>query len=420
MAEATSTTAPTAVAPTPTAAANQSLGSIVKSPSYLKLLLLSISFLLLFIGFMAAQNFQTTMSSSDGGNVGANALAILYAVFMVSTFFSTTVVQKVGLKKSLIIASLSYVLFCAYNLYPKPWFAYLASALDGLCAAVLWTAQGTFVTKCVTEYSLTNPGSPSGLFNGTFFCLFQNSQFIGNLLVAILFQAKTDSTTVFVVLTLICASGTCVMLFLKEPILPETESSVAPAKFDWANFRMFKDRKFQLITFIILFSGIQCGFIFGSLPALVPDILLRFYVLATMGFSDMVSSLSLGTLSDRLGRMPIIIAGAIAGTMAFILVIAAGSSTPVQFVVAILLGISDAVVNTQPYAVLGLYFEENPTPAFANFRLLQSMGITISFLYFPYTSFGGQAAINLAFLAMSLVSIVYLHKFVKSIEKPSS
>eukprot|EP00475_Leptophrys_vorax_P046049 TRINITY_DN9746_c0_g1_i1.p1 TRINITY_DN9746_c0_g1~~TRINITY_DN9746_c0_g1_i1.p1 ORF type:complete len:440 (-),score=126.85 TRINITY_DN9746_c0_g1_i1:27-1346(-) len=408
----------TADVPIPTTAVLE----IVKSSSYRKLLLLSISFLLLFMGFFAAQNFQTTMPSGngDGAKVGATALAILYAVFMMSTFVSTNVVQKVGLKRSLIFASLGYVLFCAYNLYPTPTFAYIAAAFDGFCSATLWTAQGAFATMCISEYNLINGGSPSGLFNGTFFSFFQSAQFLGNLLVALLFQAKVANSTVFLVLTLVCFSGTLFMFFIQEPQLEDKSDAgmqFGQKGFDWSNFKMFKDRKFQLMVAIIFFSGIECGFLFGALPALVPDILLRFYVLAVMGISDMLASLSLGTLSDRIGRIPVLMIGLTSGTIAFIVVMACSSSptTGLYFAVAILLGISDAVMNTQPYAILGLYFEENPTPAFANFRLLQSFGITVSFIYFPFVTFTGQALINLVFLWFGVLSVLYLHKFIQNV-----
>jgi len=61
----------------------------------------------------------------------------------------------------LVTAGLVYVLFLAGFLNVHQWFLYATSALLGLAAAVLWTAQGKYLTLNSTPQSA---GRHSSLF----------------------------------------------------------------------------------------------------------------------------------------------------------------------------------------------------------------------------------------------------------------
>lgn len=120
----------------------------------------------------------------------------------VSNLVSAQAVRRLGLRRSLFLGSLTYVAFVTANAFYRPWFVYLSSALLGFGAALLWTAQGSFVVRCSRADDHLNrkvPGSSLGKFNGVFFALFQANQFLGNALVAIMFNYNESPATIFTV-----------------------------------------------------------------------------------------------------------------------------------------------------------------------------------------------------------------------------
>lgn len=74
------------------------------------------------------------------------ALAIVYAVYACSTWIAPPIVIILGPKKSLILSATFYLTWVASFLFPRDWLLYLTSAFNGLAAAVLWTAQGSYLS----------------------------------------------------------------------------------------------------------------------------------------------------------------------------------------------------------------------------------------------------------------------------------
>jgi len=84
--------------------------------------------------------------------------------------------------------------------------------------------------------------------------------------------------------------------------------------------------------------------------------------------------------------------------------------------VLFLFGLADAIWNTQPYAILGSFYEQDPAAAFANFKLFQSGSIAAAFFYYPYISKANQAVICEVAMLVGVVFLAILHNFVKSID----
>jgi MFS family permease len=66
----------------------------------------------------------------------------------------------------------------------------------------------------------------------------------------------------------------------------------------------------------------------------------------------------MGRLSDKVGKKPVLIIATIAGLISYILtlgVIVELKKVYIFFVIAVLMGISDAGYNTQLYSVIGLF-----------------------------------------------------------------
>lgn len=52
-------------------------------------------------------------------------------------------------------------LFMISFLWPKTWLLYTVSGVLGLCAAIIWTAQGSFLSRCSEESTISRN---SGIF----------------------------------------------------------------------------------------------------------------------------------------------------------------------------------------------------------------------------------------------------------------
>nr|VZI02272.1 unnamed protein product [Spirometra erinaceieuropaei] len=111
--------------------------------------------------------------------------------------------------------SLAYVIFLASFFKPITWIIYCSSIILGVGAAVLWTAQGVFITNCSKTDELHRNF-------GVFWMLFQFSGVIGNLY-TYLHLSNVESITadvripMYAVLTTVCALGSLVLLLLPQP-----------------------------------------------------------------------------------------------------------------------------------------------------------------------------------------------------------
>lgn len=82
--------------------------------------ILAVSFLLVFTAFQTCQNFSSKVLSDYGFNsVGSTCLAVLYLVFSIASFFSKSIVTKIGSTKlSMTIGAMCYSFWIVCFLLP--------------------------------------------------------------------------------------------------------------------------------------------------------------------------------------------------------------------------------------------------------------------------------------------------------------
>lgn len=365
------------------------------SPSVRNGIHLGLSFCCIFMAFSVSQNFQT---SSDHKKQGANALGILYACFTLANFVSSFIVSSLGSKMCLILGSFTYVLFVAANIVYVELLLYLSSGLLGLGASVLWTAQGAYISNCsaLHEQQLGLPTSSTlGFFNGLFFSIFQVNQLLGNLLAAALFKADVSTGTIFIVMTAICAVGALTLLFLNDPAKAISASAAAastnnslpslspsssmsyessgirentansPSELHYIvavpapylkrskcaqflsvfdSLRLLMEPRMLVLIPIMVYSGLSQSYIFGSFPPLIIDKATKFFVLAAIGAVDALASVAMGKLSDRSGRVIVLVIGFVTSGSAILFLMnwsVDQDAVYVFFLVGIVMGISD-------------------------------------------------------------------------------
>ncbi len=78
------------------------------------------SWILLFTAFQSIANLQSSLNSDSG--LGTASLSTIYvALILGSIFLPTTMMEKLGIKWTIVICQFTYILYIAANLYAKYW-----------------------------------------------------------------------------------------------------------------------------------------------------------------------------------------------------------------------------------------------------------------------------------------------------------
>jgi len=113
-----------------------------------------------FVCFMCPGLFNALNGLGAGGQVdsttSANSNATLYATFAFAAFFAGSINNQLGSRLTLLLGSTGYALYVgsylAMNIHPNAGgFVIAAGAILGICAGLLWTAQGSLMMAYPTE-----------------------------------------------------------------------------------------------------------------------------------------------------------------------------------------------------------------------------------------------------------------------------
>lgn len=148
-------------------AGREATGEVVK---------LGLAFMLIFTAFQTGSFFQTPVLKDlgFGESLGFAGLGVLYATMSVSIFAAPHLIKTVGARKALCGGACLYCVFIISMVRPVAPVFVMASALNGLGAAALWTSQGSLLTVYSTD---ATRGRNAGIFWG----FLQASLLIGSI-----------------------------------------------------------------------------------------------------------------------------------------------------------------------------------------------------------------------------------------------
>jgi len=150
------------------------------------LILLGFAFMLDTTPIIGLARLQSSLHRVDG--LGVIASSVLYGCLVLSSMFMPKLlISGVGLKWTMVMCYVGYILWIPANGYAM-WATMIpASIIVGLCSAPLWASQLSYVTVVAGQYSKLSRESHDVVvtrFMGIFFMFFQ----FGNcLLVCFLF-----------------------------------------------------------------------------------------------------------------------------------------------------------------------------------------------------------------------------------------
>lgn len=133
--------------------------------------------------FLCPGMFNALGGLGAGGQVDAlaqdNANTALYSTFAVVAFFSGTIANMLGVRLTLSLGGLGYCVYAAsflsYNHNQNDGFVIFAGAFLGVCAGLLWTAQGTIMMSYPSE-------DRKGRYISWFWMIFNMGAVIGSLI----------------------------------------------------------------------------------------------------------------------------------------------------------------------------------------------------------------------------------------------
>ncbi|KAI1802324.1 MFS general substrate transporter [Daldinia bambusicola] len=136
-----------------------------------------------FVCFLCPGMYNALQGLGGGGQVDStvqdHASTALYSVFAVVAFFSGSIANKLGVKITLAVGGIGYCIYSSsllcYSHTSNVGFVVFSGALLGLCAGLLWTAQGTIMMSYPPEES-------KGRYISWFWIIFNLGAVIGSLI----------------------------------------------------------------------------------------------------------------------------------------------------------------------------------------------------------------------------------------------
>lgn len=173
--------------------------------------------MLSFVIFMTPGMFNALsgIGASINDKVTAdNANVALYSTFATIGFFGGTICNVIGVRASLMFGGVGYAIYAAsllcFNHTENKGFVIFAGAFLGVCAAVLWAAQGTIIMSYPTE-------STKGRAIMIFWVIFNLGAVIGSIIpLADNIQNNTTSANdgTFVAFIILMCLGSVIAFFL--------------------------------------------------------------------------------------------------------------------------------------------------------------------------------------------------------------
>ena len=138
--------------------------------------------LVAFVCFLCPGMFNAVNGLGGGGQFNAstsdNSNVAVYSTFSVVGFFAGTIANRLGIKWTLSLGGLGYVVYISsylsYNHTQNEGFVIFAGALLGVCAGMLWAAQGAIMMSYPHEAS-------KGRYISWFWMIFNLGAVIGGL-----------------------------------------------------------------------------------------------------------------------------------------------------------------------------------------------------------------------------------------------
>jgi len=399
---------------------------ILLNQNTLNVLQLAIGFFLVFFAFNSQGFIEETVLNSyaDRGvlpkHVGYLSLAIIYGVFTFANFIAAPIVGVLKARWSIVFGAACYAIFLAGFLFVNEVYILVSSGVLGLGAAVIWTAQGKYL-------SLNSNEETAGKHSGIFWAVSQACLAGGGIFLYLVFHTKDSNEdiseattrllyTVFLGVTIV---GIVILALLRmpgnAPLLEANNGSGNPDEPElttWetikSTFRLLKTKRMIFVSFAFMYTGIELSFWSGIYPTTIANtkkFTYNTYSLTALtaiaqGLGQACSGFLFGILSSktkRFGRSSIVLLGTIIHLLVFVGVYVnlpknaplgktddlglIDPSIALVLVCGFFLNFGDACWNTQCFSFLISRYPTKSAQAFSLFKFFQSLLTCAAFFY---------------------------------------
>lgn len=194
--------------------------------------------LLQFAGFGPMSVLQSSINIEQG--TGVWSLMVTYvggALF--NLLFTPILLRKLGPRKTMYLAQLTYLIYCLANFYPKPFILIPAGLIVGIGEACFWPSAILFTmhyARCFSRAGPQSAGQYTTQFLGILFSGLSLSGILGNLLTwGILYSGSsheevTNATTNATIDVSVCGTADCQAPDVTEANIEQYEPG-SPAAF---------------------------------------------------------------------------------------------------------------------------------------------------------------------------------------------
>ncbi|VUZ55563.1 unnamed protein product [Hymenolepis diminuta] len=414
------------------------------------------AFLAIFSAFGAASQATESVLEETRKEKGSSfmvsgyvSLAIVYAACAIFNWISPTIVSFVKPKYAMFVGSVTYVFFLTAFFEPIAWLIYFASAVLGCGAAILWTAQGVYITACSTATNLNRNF-------GIFWIIFTISNLLGGafnyfLLSNVISITSHSRYLLYGVFTAICTVGCVFLLMLPLPKMEMQDTSESDSTVPLQNnqdsaisVRSTIAKSFHLclspcmlaILLATCFTGINLAFYSGVYGTCLGRMQVfgekaKSYIGLSgifVGVGEIVGGQLTAVGGNRIRPTFIMMFGfltAILSAISTFLMVppeapiketsATGFIEPsvyLAMVIGTLLGLNDSLWNTQISALIGKIYPTNAdsvatAAAFALFKFIQSVTSAIAFFYSSVLLLHWQLLIFMIFAILGISGFLY-------------
>lgn len=391
--------------------------------------LISLGFTLLFTAFNSMATLQSSLNKDDG--LGTASLATIYGALIVSCMFlPSLLIKKFTTKWTMVVCMLCYSAYIAAQFKPLYYTLIPTAIILGLGGAPMWSSKCKYLTQVGTRYAeITGQETEHVIvrFFGIFFLLFQSASVWGNIISSEVlgagknvsqssipydkcganyhpdditldagnFEASEETVYTLAGIYLCCAvAGAVLVAFTVDPLgkfpgIVDDDDSLSGISLLVATFRHMAHPYQLLIIPLTLWSGFEQAFFGADFTAAYVtcswDVSKIGYVLICYGVADAICSFMFGIIMKIIKRRwPVFLFGSLlnAGLIAGLFTWEPNpDEKAVYFVIAGLWGVADAIWQTQINAFYGVLFPNQEEAAFANYRLWESIGFVIAYIY---------------------------------------
>ncbi|CAF4254606.1 unnamed protein product, partial [Rotaria sp. Silwood2] len=365
--------------------------------------------------------------------------AILYACFAITNIFAPTIVSMLRPAVAMFLGGITYFLYVLSFIYPMTWSYYVVSILVGIGAAVLWAAQGVYLTNNSNDLTTSRN-------SGIFWALFQVSLLAGNVYIYISLKTEMiDSATripLFVVFSVVSAVGLVLFALIiwrsyveknRDTLIRNVEEKrntlVDIVQTLKIAVKLLKTRNMLLLLIPFAYSGFSTTFFQGVYATCIGHYVkygdTRKRLIGLHGILVGCGEILGGGLFGFITKPKTSSQRALMILIGFILQIiyyysvfvnfpsdatsretiakpyfdfSSKTSQIIAFISSFIVGLGDSSLNTQLMNVLVTRYKQCTASAFAIFKLVQSLMAAVAFFYAGSISIEWQLLVVVIFL----------------------